>query len=280
MRVQNTKYGFGQGDRLVVDLIVQQELNEIVQAYETKGYYISAFPQAGVPIGGADTNGRKVHTLNRRLLIDLETSGYLLVSGVKSEQLLDFVEPLGPVRIDPRDREPVRDLRPQSLHEATPNTLSSRYGIDSFPLHTDAAHWKEPARFLVLHCVHPGSGMRPTHVQDCLSWNWEQDDQRNASREVWKTGHLRPQLCTVGWYSGGRFRMRFDQACMSPLTTRAVLLGRRLTGYIKAARLVQIQWEAGLTLVIDNQRMLHCRGKAACPDSDRLLQRILIGERK
>jgi hypothetical protein len=35
------EYEFGQGDTLVVDLIAEQELNEIVQAYETKTYHVT-----------------------------------------------------------------------------------------------------------------------------------------------------------------------------------------------------------------------------------------------
>lgn len=34
------EYEFGQGDQLVVDMVADQELNEIVSAYETRGYHI------------------------------------------------------------------------------------------------------------------------------------------------------------------------------------------------------------------------------------------------
>lgn len=35
------EYEFGQGDSLIVDLVAEQSLNEIVKAYETKGYHIT-----------------------------------------------------------------------------------------------------------------------------------------------------------------------------------------------------------------------------------------------
>jgi hypothetical protein len=34
------EYEFGQGDSLVIDLVAEQELNEFVRAYETKGYHV------------------------------------------------------------------------------------------------------------------------------------------------------------------------------------------------------------------------------------------------
>src|SRR6185312_4857347 len=40
-KLANHEYEFGQGDSLIVDLVVQQELNELVGAYENKSFYIT-----------------------------------------------------------------------------------------------------------------------------------------------------------------------------------------------------------------------------------------------
>jgi hypothetical protein len=40
-KLANHEYEFGQGDSLVVDLIAQQELNDVVGAYENKSFYIA-----------------------------------------------------------------------------------------------------------------------------------------------------------------------------------------------------------------------------------------------
>ena len=37
-KMANHEYEFGQGDQLIVDLVAEQELNEIVGAYETRRY--------------------------------------------------------------------------------------------------------------------------------------------------------------------------------------------------------------------------------------------------
>ena len=40
-KLANHEYEFGQGDSLIVDLVVQQELNDLVGAYENKSFYIT-----------------------------------------------------------------------------------------------------------------------------------------------------------------------------------------------------------------------------------------------
>jgi hypothetical protein len=40
-KLANHEYEFGQGDSLIVDLIAQQELNDLVGAYENKSFYIA-----------------------------------------------------------------------------------------------------------------------------------------------------------------------------------------------------------------------------------------------
>jgi L-asparagine oxygenase len=88
---------------------------------------------------------------------ELRRAGYSLTHAVPETDLMGFVQALGSVRVDPRSPELVRDIRPQSVDSAKTNTLSSRYGTDPFPFHTDTAHWDRPARYLALYCVDPGT---------------------------------------------------------------------------------------------------------------------------
>jgi L-asparagine oxygenase len=85
----------------------------------------------------------------------LERDGYSFEHGVCQADLMDTVQQLGGIRVDRRSPDPVRDIRTQPIHSAKENTLSSRYGTDAFPFHTDTAHWDQPARYLALYCVDP-----------------------------------------------------------------------------------------------------------------------------
>jgi L-asparagine oxygenase len=215
----------------------------------------------------------------QRILSTLRQTGYFLTEGVATCQLTDFLALLGPIVVDPRSPELMRDIRPQSFDGANPNTLSSRYGTAGFPFHTDAAHWIEPPRFLILYCLQPGSGSRPTHLQDSLKWDLSEEDTLATTREVWKSGHLNPHLCTIRFRDDDRYALRFDEACMRPMTARAARLGTRLSNHIKKAAVVDVRWSAGMLLVVDNRRMLHARGNSLGPDPDRLIRRILVGDR-
>lgn len=207
----------------------------------------------------------------------IERLGYSFTQGVSEVDLIDIVQQLGSIRVDPRSPEPVRDIQPQVAHSANKNTLSSRYGTNAFPFHTDTAHWDQPARYLVLYCVDPGEGKRSTLLQDSRSWQLNDNEWELACRALWKTAHVRPRLCMLASCSEGRLTIRYDMDCMRPMTTEARELGALIELQIKQGDQTQINWEPECLLVIDNRRMVHARGKANRVDENRMLKRILIG---
>ncbi|MHC2256472.1 L-asparagine oxygenase [Bradyrhizobium embrapense] len=207
----------------------------------------------------------------------LESNGFVFARGVRESDLLDIVRPLGNIRMDPRSPMPVRDIRPQRPNSAKANTLSSRYGTDAFPFHTDTAHWDQPARYLVLFCVHPGNGQRETLLQDSRVWKLEEDETELACRALWKTGHVRPRLCMLAQRSADGIAVRYDKDCMRPMTREARELEALVEQRINCSEKTHVSWEPKCLLIIDNQRMVHARGSSARPDANRVLKRILIG---
>jgi L-asparagine oxygenase len=207
----------------------------------------------------------------------LEANGFTLAHGVHETDLIDIVQHLGNVRVDPRSPIPVRDIRPQALGSAKANTLSSRYGTDAFPFHTDTAHWDQPARYLALFCVDPGEGERLTLLQDSRAWQLQDDEIELACRALWKTGHVRPRLCMLAERSADGIAVRYDQDCMRPMTREARELEALVKERINHSERTHICWEPECLLVIDNRRMVHARGPSKRPDASRVLKRILIG---
>ena len=221
---------------------------------------------------------KRVNSIDsNEMLLALDRAGYFLARNLCPQEILGIAKSLGDIRVDVRSPQSIRTIRPQSTAEAKPNTLSSRYGMGRFPFHTDVAHWVEPAQFVLLYCEHPGSGARPTHLQDFLSWDLGAEAKQSALREVWKTGTFRPQLCTVCILEKGRVALRFDEACMKAMTVAAHTLGNDLVRHIQASPIIDVHWSTGTMLVVDNRRVLHARGTALRPDPDRLINRVLIG---
>lgn len=210
-------------------------------------------------------------------LSQLEREGYFLLGKVSEADLAGNVQELGPLRVDPRSPEPIRDIRPQDLKSAKQNTLSSRYGTGAFPFHTDAAHWDHPAQYLGLYCVEPGEGRRDTLLQDSRVWALDDDEQDLACRALWTTGHVRPRFCTFAKEACNGLEIRYDMDCMKPMTKEAHSLKALLEARIQDCKTTRIEWEPKNLLIIDNRRMLHARGSSTRSDIGRILKRVLIG---
>lgn len=208
----------------------------------------------------------------------LDSEGFCTAHGIRDTDLLRLIEPLGRIRVDPRNPEPVRDIQPQQAGGAKPNTLSSRYGTGGFPFHTDTAHWERPARYLLLYCVSPGEGIRPTRLQDSRAWQLTAQEMDLACRALWAVGHRRVRLAHLAVRARDRLSLRYDMDCMRPMTTEATELKALLQHRIETTAETRITWEPTTLLAIDNHRIVHARGEAQRPDANRLLKRILIGE--
>jgi L-asparagine oxygenase len=217
----------------------------------------------------------------RRLL--RETGRCELCLGSASD-LLEVAERLGtPVSMTARG--PIVDtLTPMPKTQARRNSLSSAHGVGAFPLHTDAAHHRCPPRWILLRCVDPGPGNRPTMLGDASQIELSGRQLREVGRAVWivKTG-VRSFLASALLPPTARARtqdslaLRYDLGCMRPadpaFNEAASTLARGISQLIQDT----VEWEASLTLVIDNWRVLHGRGPEITADRGlRRLERIAV----
>jgi hypothetical protein len=210
---------------------------------------------------------------------ELAERGYYHGSRWDRGDLLAIAHELGAPRGDFRNPEIVRRISPKSSINSKANTLSSRYGLAEFPLHTETAYWTRPARYLVLRCVDPGQGRRPTTILDTKLLKLGPTERKLFVNEVWKVHSRRPFLCTLMEEINGHIAFRFDPECMLPITRGARRTLAIMTELLAQARVTEIQWSAGELLVLDNRRLLHGRGASTLLDEDRVLERVLIGER-
>ena len=209
---------------------------------------------------------------------DLRVAGFHHSSGWERGAALKLAYFLGQPVGESRDPAIVRMLSPQVPSEALTNTLSSRYGMGPFPFHTESAYWRHPSRFVVLYCVHPGSGERPTLLKDSAEWDLSSRKLQILTHGAWKSGGSRRFVCAIGSRCSGRLRLRFDLDCMKPLN-RAAREASEIVGLCMQSQMPQrIEWHPGDLLVIDNFRILHARGAAGAPDQDRILERVLVVE--
>jgi hypothetical protein len=212
-----------------------------------------------------------------RVQRDISERGYYYGRGWESGDVLTAAHNLGRARGDTRDPSIVRPVSPTMSSDAKTNTLSSRYGFGEFPLHTETAYWRRPARFLALRCVNPGRGSRTTTVLDSESLDIGVDEWQLLQHEIWKVQRRQPFLCTLVERRDEQIALRFDRECMVPATRGAHRANSIMLHALEHARPVHVSWSPGDLLIIDNYRCLHGRGASVVSDEDRVLERILIG---
>jgi L-asparagine oxygenase len=204
--------------------------------------------------------------------------GHCVIHAVDTGDVLDIAADLGRPQPDPRDGVLLKDIRPQPRHTANTNTLSSRYGMGAFPVHTEAAYLRKPPRFLLLYCIEPGCGGRTTVLLDGAAISSRLPEVRRPGTWVVKAGR-RPFLCDVLWRRAqNQVGIRYDRECLFPCGPAALAEEQLIRSFVEASTPVTIEWARGQLLVIDNHRVLHGRGGSKHDDKDRWLKRVLVGE--
>lgn len=177
------------------------------------------------------------------------------------------VAEMGGVKVD--------TLVPRVATAGRRNSLSSRYGEGVFPAHVDGAHWRVPPRFVVLHC------QSCTNGQPTLLYNWRQVElvltaRQRLEREVFVFASGRRSLLDTIVDRARRF-VRYDPSCMQGATRGAADLLRQIGDAVMCAGGELVEWEPGLTVVVDNWQVLHSRGLARRP-GERVLLRAFVNE--
>lgn len=162
-------------------------------------------------------------------------------------------------------------LCPKTTSTASPNTLSSRFGLGVFPLHTECAHWPVPPRYLVLCCLNPG-GRADTSILDLSTLL--SDLKREAGRI--------PLLCNRGrrslhvtLYDRSTDGWRYDTSCLVPVTNEGRELLQEVAVRVSSGVRQTVRWTPGRVAVIDNWREAHGRHDAVCTSGRRLLRMVI-----
>lgn len=205
------------------------------------------------------------------------TDGYCILDDVQHCEILNIATSLGTPTVDPRHPDVIRSLSPQDIARANPNTLSSRYGLDQFPFHSDTAHWRCPAKYILLYCGRSGAGRRQTFIIDSRQWILTTEELHLLTTSVWRSRYVRPFLCSPLEMVGAMWSVRYDLGCMTPYSPQSFKARTVLNKHIEASPNVRIDWYEGMLLILDNHRILHARGPSPVDDRDRIIERVLVG---
>lgn len=173
----------------------------------------------------------------------------------------------------------VQELRPRLQVESFPNLYSGNYGYDSFPLHTDLAHWCIPPRYLVLRCV-KGSEDVATHLLDgkeVIESIGEKKLRRALVQPRRPLNSNRPLLRLYDQQDQDISFLRWDKLFITPATNTSATIFAEMNNYLDLVQPIEIVLRhLGDTLIIDNWRILHGRSSISLGSENRKIDRAYI----
>jgi L-asparagine oxygenase len=220
------------------------------------------------------------------LLAELKRSGFSLLRGLAPHlSTIEVAKTLGTVvsveELLPSSGIPtVQSLRPRPTSEVGQNQYSGHYGLGTFPLHSDLAHWAIPPRYLLLRCV-VGSDDVFTHL---LPWTPIVDLVGAATlrKAVFAARRRRigySSLVRAMSHNDGIAVLRWDPIFLAPLNRHAHALASAMLDSGWDTKVMKILLsQPGDTLIIHNWTMLHGRGEVSQHSTARHIDRVYLSE--
>jgi L-asparagine oxygenase len=176
---------------------------------------------------------------------------------------------------------PVHRLTPTVSHEASANSYSGLYGLGRFPMHTDMAHWHIPPRYLMLRCVR-GAAHVATYLRDSRPITFKLGIDTLCGALVRPRRPLRGKvqlLHLLETEPDGDRLFRWDQTFLEPATAASREISLRVHAELDAEPDAAVVSACPAdTLVVDNWRMVLARSPVSHTATDRMVERVYIGD--
>lgn len=213
----------------------------------------------------------------------LDAHGYACFESVSLSNAVHIGQSLGFLVPSVRGGSLVDELTPTVSERARPKSLSSLYGQGAFPFHTDSAGHPVPPHYLLLRLREDSRTERPTFVLGLNSLNFSQDELLLLCRDVWIVNAGRGRFLTSilsNTNFPGHTILRYDTRMMRPAHEEFRGSFSLMQAKVRHASAIEIRWQPGMLLLIDNWRMMHSRGESPIVDENRVLQRVLVADRR
>jgi len=203
--------------------------------------------------------------------------GFFEVNNISSsEDLSKLASSIGQIIPHPNG-EKIYTLSPNTGEDAIKGTLSNRFGLSEFPLHSDTAFWSQPSRYIVMGMIKESSC-----DTQLISWNeifsvlspQAKNYAKNASYIIDTIDEKK--YTSLFFSNNGERGLRFDPCCMKPANKAARKFHDEMLMIQQNLKPKKIIWSGKKAIVIDNWQYLHGRSIVSAHDKKRKLLRIYI----
>ncbi|MBB1333138.1 MULTISPECIES: TauD/TfdA family dioxygenase [unclassified Pseudoalteromonas] len=171
----------------------------------------------------------------------------------------------------------VQKIIPKQRSKSLKNQYSGKFGLDSFPLHTDLAHWSKPPNYLMLRCIR-GFEQVSTKVLP-LKYILPQIIELGFARSVVKPKNneraVRGCLLPLSFQNNNQKCIRWDSLFLEAANDKAELIQKFILKDEVWDMAINIRLvHQGDTLIINNHSHLHARSSIPTDCVKRELERI------
>jgi len=208
--------------------------------------------------------------------ISLKEKGWTeFSSGSTDSELISIASDIGDILKHPNGQM-VFTLKPKLECDSIKGTFSNKHGLSDFPLHTDTAFYKKPARYILMHSIKPSS-CDTTILPKSNFWDLlTNSDKRKAERAIYLVKTNKEQFYTsLIFRENNEEGLKYDSSCMLPINKYAKDFDRIFKTILSEIRPLSVKWSENKTVILDNWKILHGR-KSAQKDIKRELKRIYI----
>ncbi|KEO82009.1 hypothetical protein [Tumebacillus flagellatus] len=211
----------------------------------------------------------------------LNEEGWIEVSKKEYGSILELAQKLGRPVPSRQNGSIIDRLKPTLPENAHSKSLSVKYGLESFPFHTDGAYFNCPPRYVLLSLADDSNlNDRPTLLIDTNDLDFSEDEKKTLLRDVFIIkGGGRSFLSSILDRSviSGKTIFRYNKDIMKPAHQSFQNSLTLMDVKLRSADPVFIKWTSDKIVVIDNWRMLHGRGTSHINDMNfRILNRVLV----
>lgn len=169
-----------------------------------------------------------------------------------------------------KESEIIETLIALSSDQVEKDSLTKRYGLNQFPIHTDCAYLKFPPKYILLRYIGSIDNPTPTIIMHFDKSKLSEEELDFVCRTIWFVKSEDKGFYSTIYKDG---ILRYDKEVMRMVNPAE----NRMDDILAKMTTTEIEWKKNKVVIINNHSALHFRPQISNSENNkRILQRINI----